>query len=199
MSSQTVRYAFAGITALAGLALIIAAIVLLTREDEVATVRVVAPQLEAGPDMTSVSKVQVSGEVMLPGVYQVDGEDRVIDAVAAAGGISPNADLSSVNLSLRVQDEAHYHVPALGGAESSASRPSPDAPVRNEGLIDLNRASVQELEILPGIGPSLAAAIVAHREENGPFAAIDDVDDVPGIGAKTLEAIRLLVTASNGP
>ena len=199
MSRQTVRYVGAGITALAGLALIMAAILLMTRGDEAPPVRVVAPQPARAPETTTVIKIQLSGEVMFPGVYQVDVEDRLIDAVAAAGGISAKADLSSINLSRRVQDETHYHIPAIGESKPPASTLSKDTTAGDSGLIDLNWASVRELEILPGIGPSLAGAIVAYREDNGPFASVDEVDGVPGIGPKTLEAIRLLVTVSSRP
>lgn len=199
MSRQTVRYVGAGITALAGLALIIAAIVLMTRGDAAAPIRVVAPQPAQAPETTTVIKVQVSGEVIFPGVYQMDAEDRLIDAVVAAGGISHEADLSSINMSRRVQDEAHYHIPARGESKPPASTPSADTTSLDSGLIDLNWALVQELEILPGIGPSLAGAIVAYREENGPFTSIDEVEGVPGIGPKTLDAIRLLVTVSSRP
>ena len=117
----------------------------------------------------------------------------------AAGGISPNADLSSVNLSRRVQDEAHYHIPAIGGPGTDASTRSPAATSGSRGLIDLNTATVNELEILPEIGPSLAGAIVTYRNENGPFDSVDELDNVPGIGPKTLETVRQFVSVSGSP
>ena len=199
MSNQSARYIWAALAALAGLALIIAAVVLLTREDDPAPVRIVAPQPAEEPVASPVIKVQVSGEVLLPGVYRVDEGDRVIDAVVAAGGISPNADLSSVNLSRRVEDEAHYHIPAVGGPSTDASTRSPAATSSSRGLIDLNKATVNELEILPEIGPSLAGAIVSYRNENGPFDSVDGLDNVPGIGPKTLDAIRQFATVSSRP
>ena len=198
MSGQAVKYVGAGIAALAGLALLIAAVLLLTRSDDAAPVAIVAPDAtpaagKAGAEI----KVQVSGEVMFPGVYAMNSGDRVIDAIAAAGGIGPNADLSGLNLSRRVQDEARYHVPATG--ESTPFVPAAAADEGGDGLVNLNSATMRELETLPGIGPSLAGAIIAYREDNGPFAAIDDVENVPGIGPKTLEAIRDLVTVTGGP
>ena len=199
MSGQGVRYVAAGIAGLAGLALFIASVALLTRSDDAAPVRIIAPTAAPASKPVPDIKVQVSGEVMFPGVYAMNSGDRVIDAIAAAGGIGPNADLSGIHLSKRVQDEARYHVPAMG--ESTPVIPVAAASTAEEsgGLIDLNTAQAHELETLPGIGRSLASAIVAYREDNGPFTAIDDVDDVPGIGLKTLDAIRPLVTVSGGP
>ena len=127
----------------------------------------------------------------------MEPDDRVIDAIAAAGGNGPNADLSGINLSKRLQDEARYHVPAIG--ESASGFHSPAAAGQSRGLIDLNTATSGELETLPGIGPSLAGAIIAFREDNGPFIAVDDLDNVPGIGPKTLGLIRPLVRVSGPP
>ena len=129
----------------------------------------------------------------------MDADDRVIDAVAAAGGIGPNADLSGINLSKRVQDEARYHIPAFGESTPSFSVAAAGAAEEGGALIDLNIAQAHELETLPGIGRSLANAIIAYREDNGPFTAIGDLDNVPGIGPKTLDAIRQLVTVSGRP
>ena len=200
MNSQTARYVGAGIAGLAGLALVIAAVILLTRSDDAAPVRIVAPTAAPASKPALDIKVQVSGEVMFPGVYALNPGDRVIDAITAAGGIRPNADLSDINLSKRVQDEGRYHVPAFGESTPAVTtQATASAANKGGGLIDLNTAQSGELERLPGIGPALASAIVAYREDNGPFAAIDDVDKVPGIGPKTLDAIRPLVTVSGGP
>ncbi len=200
MSGQRLRVAGAVLAALAALALVGAAAALLARSDDAAPVRIVAPEpaavSEAEADIADI-KVQVSGAVMFPGVYPVKAGDRVIDAIAAAGGLGPGADLSGVNLSRRVKDEAHYHIPAIGKSTPAAA-PTAGAAGESGGLIDLNTAPAQEMESLPGIGPSLAGAIIAYREGHGPFATIDDVDNVPGIGPKTLDAIRRFVTLSAG-
>ena len=189
MSGQGVRYVAAGIAGLAGLALLIAAVALLTRSDDAAPVQIVAPTAAPASKPAPDIKVQISGEVMLPGVYSMSPDDRVIDAIAAAGGNSPNADLSGINLSKRVQDEARYHVPAIGES-APVTYVSAANSGQGNGQIDLNTAPSSELESLPGIGPSLANAIVVYREDNGPFDAVDDVDNVPGIGPKTLDSIR---------
>ena len=198
MSGQGVRYVAAGIAGLAGLALLIAAVVLLTRSDDAAPVRIIAPTAAPASKPAPDIKVQISGEVMFPGVYSMGPDDRVIDAIAAAGGNGPNADLSGINLSKRVQDEARYHVPAIGES-APVTYVSAANSGQGNGQIDLNTAPSSELESLPGIGPSLANAIVVYREDNGPFDAVDDVDNVPGIGPKTLDSIRQLVTVSGRP
>ena len=199
MSGQAVKIVGAGLAALAALALVIAAVLLFVRSDDTAPVRIIAPVATQAPDtVASDVKVQISGEVMFPGVYRVDADDRVIDAVAAAGGLSRNADLSGINLSQRVQDEAHYHIPALGDRTPIAQSQQRESANAQGALINLNDASAQDLEVLPGIGPSLAAAIVSYREDNGPFGSVDEMDNVPGIGAKTLDAIRNLVSVSGG-
>ena len=211
MAEQAARIGGAALALLAAVALVIAAVVLLTRGDEVAPVMIVAPERTAVPEQTPASlRVHVSGAVRSPGVYEMSDGNRVMDAIAAAGGVQPGADLSAVNLARRVQDEAQYHIPELGESstvprqgpsqqeaspisESQASVGSPSA-----SLIDLNDATVQELETLPGIGPVMAGRIVSHRETNGPFASVDDVVNVPGIGPKTLESIRPLVAVQDG-
>ena len=209
MSGQAVRVGGAALALLAAVALAAGAVALLIGGDDAAQVRIVAPEPTAAatPAATDI-RVQVSGAVMSPGVYAMNNGDRVMDAIAAAGGVDPGADLSGINLALRVQDEAHYHVPTVGEtpppSPAGASSTSPGTGGRGtsstaNSLIDLNTASAQELESLPGIGPVMAGRIVAHREVNGPFAAVDDVQDVPGIGPKTLESIRSLVTVSGEP
>ena len=119
-------------------------------------------------------KVYITGAVESPGVYAVDQGSRLAEAVEAAGGATQDADLTAVNLAVRVRDEQHWHIPRQGEpapVEQSAERDS-------AGKIDLNSASVEELKALPGIGDVKAASIVAYRGANG---------------AATLRAIRDLV------
>lgn len=117
--------------------------------------------------------------------------ERVSDAVDAAGGAGQDAMLACVNLALRVRDEGHYHVPGAGepcqaGAASTGEAALP-------GGIDLNTATVQALEALPGIGPAKARAIVDYREREGRFKSTQQVMDVAGIGPAIYESIRDLV------
>ena len=134
-------------------------------------------------------KVFVSGAVRNPGVYTANEGNRLAQLIAVAGGATDDADLAAINLALRVEDEDHWHIPKLGEASqtSAAQGGSPS------GKIDLNSATVDELESLPGVGEVRAPAIIRYREANGPFARVEDLLDVQGIGPATLEAIRDLV------
>lgn len=148
--------------------------------------------------------VHVSGAVQHPGVYALPAGARVVDALAAAGGLLPDGDGVAVNQALLLWDQAQVYVPGIGESspESSAVKPPPglsgdtrSAPVAIPGvgaaLINVNTATAAELETLPGIGPSKAAAIIANR----PYASVDELDRVPGIGPATLEQVRDLVAA----
>ena len=194
---------------MAAVGLVIAGVVLLAGGDDVAPVLIVAPDPTAAPlQVPPELRVNVSGAVMSPGVYEMSNGDRVMDAIAAAGGVQANADLAYINLARRVQDESHYHIPLVG--ESPPPAPPKSSTLGNSSyaqspaqssspsvsLIDLNTASAQELETLPNIGPVMAGRIIAHRDANGPFTSVDDVENVPGIGPKTLDSIRPLVTVA---
>ena len=130
--------------------------------------------------------VDVAGEVEQPGVYEFAEGDRVIDAIERAGGQLPKADLSLLNLAALLTDGTRSWCRRL-----ARRAPSCRAPERRAcGLININSASATELETLSGIGEVLAATIVEYREQNGPFASVDDLMDVSGIGPATLEEIR---------
>lgn len=133
--------------------------------------------------------VHVLGEVQSPGVYQLRDGDRVIDAIAAAGGFTAVADQQGVNLARFVSDGEQIAVPAQGAAPSAA--PAPGAP---GGKVNLNTATSAELETLPRVGPAMAERIIAWRDANGRFTSVDDLLGVTGIGDKTFEALRELVT-----
>lgn len=149
-----------------------------------------------------------AGAVAHPGVYTLEPTARVDDLVRAAGGLAPDADAARINLAAPLADGARVYVPRIGegdappvvGPDGAAppGGPGPSAPGTDDGaadaLIDLNTASEEELEELPGVGPAIAAAIVAFREENGGFASVDDLLDVRGIGEARLAEIRPLVT-----
>jgi competence protein ComEA len=124
--------------------------------------------------------VSVVGQVARPGLVTLPSGSRVADAVAAAGGLLPDADPASVNLAAVVADGEQLAVgvpgPVPPGAPAAGSAPPVD------GLLDLNTAGVAELDALPGIGPVLAQRIVDHRTREGPFRSVEELDDVPGIG-----------------
>jgi competence protein ComEA len=143
--------------------------------------------------------VHVVGAVQRPGVVEVRAGARVADAIDAAGGAKPSADLQRLNLAAPVSDGARVAVPAVGeGAPPLDPSTITGAPTSGagttEGPINLNTATEGQLDELPGVGPATAAAIVSDREANGPFATVDDLARVRGIGEAKLAALRDLVT-----
>ncbi len=154
-----------------------------------ARVQVILPT--STPALSAQLKVYVTGAVRRPGVYALAQGDRLEQALEAAGGPAQDADLEAVNLAARVRDEDHVHFPRRG--EAQAGLASAAGGPASSGRIDLNSATVQELVALPEIGETLAEAIVRHREAHGPFANVDELLDVQGIGPATLAAVRDLV------
>lgn len=138
--------------------------------------------------------VHVAGAVLAPGVHRLPPGARVIDAVDAAGGLAPDADARAVNLAALLTDGSQVYVPRVGEAPPPVVGATVGAPgaVADE-LVDLNTADATLLETLPGVGPSTAAAILDHRERNGPFASVEGLLDVRGIGEAKLAALRDLV------
>lgn len=137
--------------------------------------------------------VDVTGWVHEPGVYEFAQGERVIDAVERAGGARNGADLSVLNLAAPLTDGTQVVVPKQGAAPAGTV-PGETGGGTTSGLININTASATEFETLSGIGEVLAAAIVDYRTENGPFASVDDLEAVSGIGPATLEEIRDQVT-----
>jgi competence protein ComEA len=149
------------------------------------------------PEPTDEVTVHVAGAVAQPGVVTLPGGSRVTDAVAAAGGLLPDADPSRVNLARQLQDGEQLVIlrageepppPTPGDAAAASDGTASDGPV------DLNTASVEQLQTLPGIGPALAQRIVRHRDEVGPFRAPGDLRDVSGIGEKRFQDLADLIT-----
>lgn len=145
--------------------------------------------------------VHVAGSVVEPGVYELPPSARVRDAIVAGGGPTPDADWNALNLAAPLTDGSRVYVPAVGeevtGALVSAGAPASaggDGGETAAGPVDVNRATATELDALPGVGPSIATAIVTERDRNGPFVTVDDLERVPGIGPAKLEALRDLVT-----
>jgi competence protein ComEA len=140
--------------------------------------------------------VDVVGAVQKPGLYYLAPDSRVDDAIKAAGGLAPDANREAVNFATRLKDEQQLRVPRVG--EGSQRSAGPVAAATAEvARIDVNTADAQTLEALPGIGSVTARQIVAYRTAHGPFQSVDQLDDVPGIGAATIDALRDLVTVEN--
>lgn len=138
-------------------------------------------------------KVYVSGAVARPGVYALQPGARLEDAVKAAGGLADDADSSRINLALRVRDEDHFHILRTG--EPLAAPASSGGASGGDPRLDLNSATAADLEALPGIGTVKAQAIIAYRQQHGPFQRVEDLLAVPGFGPTMLDQIRSLVTA----
>lgn len=135
--------------------------------------------------------VHVHGAVVAPGLYRLDVDARVVDAIAAAGGFTDSADRAGVNLARPVSDGEQLLVPEPGQVPPASVDPAP-GPTTGDGqdAIDLNTADAAALDTLPRVGPALAERIIAWREENGRFTSVEDLLAVSGIGEKMLEALR---------
>jgi competence protein ComEA len=127
--------------------------------------------------------IDVKGEIVKPGVYEMDAEARVNDVIELAGGFTKEADQTFVNLAAKVQDEMVIHVPGKGDSGEIGG-----SAAEENGKVKVNYAEQEELETLSGIGPSKAEAIISYREEHGFFQTPEDLLQVSGIGEKTLEA-----------
>lgn len=142
--------------------------------------------------MEAVATVHVVGAVASAGVYALPQGSRVTDAIAAAGGATPQADVSLVNLARVVIDGEQIRVPVLGESISEAAA----APINSAaaGPVNLNTATQEQLESLPRVGPAMAQRILDYRQENGGFRSVDELRNVSGIGEKTFAALVALVT-----
>jgi competence protein ComEA len=145
----------------------------------------------AAPTPTPVVLVDVAGAVRAPGLYSLPPGARVADALTAARGARPRADLTTLNLAQVVMDGTKIVVPSRGSAARGmpappAAAPSPPGPA----VIDLNTADQAALETVPGIGPVTALAIIGYRQRAGGFSSVDQLLEVDGIGPATLEQIR---------
>jgi competence protein ComEA len=140
--------------------------------------------------------VHVAGEVRHPGVYRLGAGTRVEEAVRRAGGPTRHANLDAINLAAKVADGGQIIVPARGPAPAAAGTDAATAdPTQSPAApVNLNTATADELGTLDGVGPATAQKILAYRQEHGGFSSVDDLDQVPGIGAKRLAALRPHVT-----
>lgn len=137
-------------------------------------------------------KVYITGAVARPGVYTLQEGSRVEDAVKAAGGATTDADLSAINLAQRLRDEGYINVPRLSGAPSAGGTPAPAAPATS-GKININAASLGELDTLPGIGSVYAQRIIDYRTKNGPFQATQDLVDKKILTQSVFDKIKDLI------
>jgi competence protein ComEA len=152
------------------------------------------PPVGEASETSAAVVVSVVGLVVRPGLVTLPAGARVADAVAAAGGMLPEADPGSVNLAAVVTDGAQIAVGVPGAATGPDGGGAPAGGGSGPGSrVDLNAATAAELDALPGIGPVLAQRIVDHRTRNGPFRSVDQLDDVPGIGPAIAAELAELV------
>ena len=139
--------------------------------------------------------VDVKGAVKAPGIYDLPVGSRVNDAVQKAGGLTEQADSKSLNLAQKVSDEALVYVPIKGEeAASQQTGSGTDSSTSKAKKVNLNKASLEELKQVKGLGGKRAQDIIDHRESNGKFKSVDELKKVSGIGAKTIEKLKDYVT-----
>lgn len=142
--------------------------------------------------------VHIAGSVKTPGLYELPQGSRVSDAVSAAGGMSEDANTSSVNLARQLTDGEQIIVASnediLAATETETSNGSPSGEVSSQGKVNINTASAEELMTLDGVGEATADKIIAYRQENGPFARIEEIKEVSGIGEKKFGAMKDAIT-----
>jgi competence protein ComEA len=210
--SRFTLLSFGRVATSAGAVLVIAAAALWLLRSPTPAVETALPRAKPGPSAPStmsgsssssgaalttavagVIVVQVAGAVVKPGVYRLPPGSRVTDLVAAAGGVEPGVDESVLPLAAKIVDGQRVYVPRPGesvpvAAVTGAAATGPTGPV------NLNQATTEQLDALPGVGPSTAAAIIAYRDKHGPYRTVNGLLDVPGIGDGKLAALRDLVT-----
>ena len=137
--------------------------------------------------------VDVKGAVKSPGIYDLPVGSRINDAVQKAGGLTDNADSKSINLAQRISDEALVYVPTKEETTSQEAHSNTSNTKENK-KVNLNKASLEELKQVKGLGAKRAQDIIDHRESNGKFKSVDELKKVSGIGAKTIEKLKEYVT-----
>lgn len=139
---------------------------------------------------------EIKGAVNRPGVYTIEKENRVNDLIELAGGLTKDADAGTVNFAMRVNDEMSIYIPRKGESQEDPMDIQNVSQQEKKTTINLNKATASELETLPGIGPAKAAAILEYRESNGSFQTIEDLKDITGIGEKTFEKLKDLISVN---
>ena len=175
--------------AVAGVLVALSLFVVFSGKSEVVAAEPIAPTQMAAPALI----IDVTGEVVSPGVYELPAGSRVIDALRAAGGAKAKAALSELNLARVIKDGEQIYVDPIYSAGTRARAGTKASAPR--GPININRANASDLDSLDGIGPVIAKRIIAYRTTNGPFIALEDLLKVSGIGdakfAQFKEKIRV--------
>ncbi len=143
--------------------------------------------------------VYISGAVKNPGIVTLNSGERLAKAVEQVGGTTEKADLNKINLAIKIEDEMHYVIPEIGQEVNDNSENINDDAVSNNKTnnstkININTATIEELDTLPGVGEATANKILNHRKENGNFENIEEIKNVNGIGDKKFENIKELIS-----
>jgi competence protein ComEA len=141
---------------------------------------------EGGGNVT----VDVAGAVKKPGVYRLDSSERVEDALKRAGGPTRRADLSQINRAAKLEDGRQILVPLRASQSTAPAAAAATASAAPDQPVNLNTATLEQLDTLDGVGPATAQKILDYRTEHGGFGAVDELDQIPGIGEKRLAALR---------
>jgi len=163
------------------------------------------PDIQQQPEAPRTIIVHIVGEVQNPGVFTLPYGSRVNHLLEIAGGGTVYADLSRINLAAELRDASQIRIPAFGDETEDLiiyDEPAPPAAAQTpgitaSGLVNVNTASLTELQVLPRIGPAMAQRIVDFREAHGNFASVDELINVSGIGDPTLDGLRHLVTVGD--
>ena len=167
---------------IAAIVLALSVLIVLRGNTQIAAAPEIVPITIAEPEIF----VDVTGAVNNPGVYTLTGRSRVIDAIKAAGDSAPGADLSTINLARVLNDGEQIYVDSTV-VNSSGQRVSKKV---SSGPVNINRATLRQLDALDGIGPVIAGRIIEYRKKNGSFLTIDDLQKVSGIGAAKFAQIK---------
>jgi competence protein ComEA len=180
-----------GVRALAVVAVLLAVVAALLAWHGRPSIEPVGPGVHSAPATASAAPativVAVTGRVRHPGLVRLPAGSRVADAIDAAGGVLPGTDISSLNLARKLSDGELIAVGVPGGSGSASGA---DA----SGLVNLNTASLEQLETLPGVGPVLAQRIVDYRDQHGGFRSVDELRQVDGIGDAKFNQLKSRVT-----
>ena len=142
--------------------------------------------------------VYISGEVNSPGIVTVNSGERLANVVEKVGGVTSNADLNQVNMAIKVEDEEHYIIPKIGEALEVQENimAENNGTKEDSSKININKATIEELDSLPGVGEATANKIVNYRDENGEFKSIEEIKNVNGIGDKKFQDMKDLIIAN---
>jgi competence protein ComEA len=157
--------------------------------------RITRTDMRIAPSVSAPLVAQIDGAVATPGLYELPPEARLADLISAAGGLQPDAEVRSLNLAARVGDGEAVTIPRPNEQTAASGTPVPSAPA--SGKLNLNTASLADLQTLPGIGPVIGQRIIDEREQHGPFGSVEELARVEGISSNLVETLAPLTTTDD--